>query len=155
MPTATDVKSANYHKVVEWGRRYLCLEPLAQACPGRPAAFESKRKWKWPAKLNAPTPNSHSSSPLLHLHYKYGHSQGLGRIEWDGGGEQSYTRNRRFETAHRFRCRKTPAHMRQLLSIDYEKRVTHSERAPMRSRPKCGTDVEEVSIGRARRLNMV
>lgn len=27
------------------------------------------------------------------------------------------------------------------------RRVTHAERAPMRSSPNCGTDVEKVSIG--------
>ena len=37
--------------------------------------------------------------------------------------------------------------MRRLLSIDYQRRVTHVERAPIRSRPDCGTDMEEVSIG--------
>ena len=45
--------------------------------------------------------------------------------------------------------------MRRLLSIDYQRRVTHAERAPMRSRPDCGTDMEEVSIGGARRFSMV
>ena len=52
-------------------KMYIYLKQLAQACSGRPAASESKSKEKWPARSNAATPHSHSSSPLLHPHYKY------------------------------------------------------------------------------------
>lgn len=43
------------------------------------------------------------------------------------------------------------AHMTRLLSTNYESRVTHAGRAPMRSSRNCGADLEEVCIGRARR----
>lgn len=54
--------------VDQWWKTYLYLEPLAQACSRRPAAFESKSEWKWPARSNAATPDRHSSFPLPHLH---------------------------------------------------------------------------------------
>lgn len=55
---------------LQYYHQYLNLEPLAETRPRRPAAFESKTK-NWPARLNAPTPNSLSSSPYLHPHDKY------------------------------------------------------------------------------------
>ena len=75
-------------------------------------------------------------------------------VSRDGGGELSYTRSRRFETAHRFRCRSAQTHMKLLLSIHYQRKVRQEKRAPMKSRANCGTDIEEVSIGWARRFNI-
>lgn len=40
--------------------------------------------------------------------------------------------------------------MGRLLVRKKIRRVTQAERAPMRSSPNCGTEVEKVSIGRAR-----
>ncbi len=77
--------------VYEWWKTYLNLEPLAQACSRRPAAFESKSEWKWPARSNAPTPDSLSSSPLLHPHHKERQTeQPVKNVPRDGGGELSY-----------------------------------------------------------------
>ena len=54
---------------------------MVQVCPCRPAAFENKMRWKWPAKSNVTRPNNPSSSPLLHLHEKIDRLQSLGRIQ--------------------------------------------------------------------------
>lgn len=44
--------------------------------------------------------------------------------------------------------------MKLLFSIHYERKARQEKRAPMRSRADCGTDIEEVSIGWARRFNI-